>query len=920
MASPAAAMKPVATTDGPRKRRRRAPTTGATEDCFACRKRQVKCDRRRPYCTQCIEQGKDCSGYKTTLTWGVGVASRGKLRGLSLPIAKKTSPTSTPTSTPMDTKTAPTATKKPAAKASAQARGLTIDTRPIPTSIPTSAPNSAPPFQPQYNFVNSNPSPTQPIPIPTSAGPQQGWQVPGFSAHLASYSPSHEIPKRRHQLSHPSLHNLHTSFSPAFDDAPLSASTGSFSTYTDSNFGSPIDYPHTPSEMSFSDPLLNVPANAFGGPPSSVDSNDSIPFSNAAPISYAEQLGAAASQMSTAQGFPDMQSGPVGAASLSDPFFTGELNSMQLSTDGLTPGFLGPNVDDNQKQEDGVIFPENSMSMIPRASFPMNFFQISPRTSFLLDYYDKHICSVLVAFDGPDNPYRSHVLHLAMANEGLQNAISALVVNNIRIRGGSESRLLQQGPAYSPVDETSKSAAEDNRKSHGEPTPEELHYKAASINMLNAQLAHPSKAKDDSVLATLLILCLFHVSDSGFSKFKTQLAGVQKLLRMRESGLQSSFIGWIEMFFAWFDVMTSTVNDREVQIQSSSLDMLDFNQNLGSLEHLSGCEGRLFKLIARLGRLNLLGQRRSVRKEEQFERTPRASATPTPQPLKNERTDYYSLNLFDRLDGNGWGTPLASPGELPGSTPPTASLFPDSPIRDTKSPTSHAHPDNRHEFWREWYDIRSRLRSWTLDSTTIPAADAAPSPDPTSPSSSPKPSPSQQALHHINSSFQLAALLYTERLAYPNLPSSSSNIANLVNSALAHMQHIGVDSCVLKFLLWPLFIVGTECVNEEQRALVRERCVLIQRESGFFNNLSGLEVLERVWREDDAVLEAEADGLVGGLGPKSDVMGGFGLGGGFGSDGAIGLGGIGMKTGGVEGQAFKWRKAMDRIDGEYIII
>jgi hypothetical protein len=34
--------------------------------------------------TQCLEQGKDCPGYKTTLTSGVGVSSRGQVRGLSL--------------------------------------------------------------------------------------------------------------------------------------------------------------------------------------------------------------------------------------------------------------------------------------------------------------------------------------------------------------------------------------------------------------------------------------------------------------------------------------------------------------------------------------------------------------------------------------------------------------------------------------------------------------------------------------------------------------------------------------------------------------------------------------------------------------------------------------------------------------------
>lgn len=87
----AALTQPTVTVKDPaaiRKRRRRAPAGGASDDCFACSKKNIKCDRRRPYCSQCLEVGSECSGYKTQLTWGVGVASRGKLRGLSLPIAK----------------------------------------------------------------------------------------------------------------------------------------------------------------------------------------------------------------------------------------------------------------------------------------------------------------------------------------------------------------------------------------------------------------------------------------------------------------------------------------------------------------------------------------------------------------------------------------------------------------------------------------------------------------------------------------------------------------------------------------------------------------------------------------------------------------------------------------------------------------
>ena len=80
----------IAASAGPaspaKKRRRRAPATGAAEDCFTCRANGIKCDRRRPYCGPCLDVGMGCKGYRTQLTWGVGVASRGKLRGLHLPI------------------------------------------------------------------------------------------------------------------------------------------------------------------------------------------------------------------------------------------------------------------------------------------------------------------------------------------------------------------------------------------------------------------------------------------------------------------------------------------------------------------------------------------------------------------------------------------------------------------------------------------------------------------------------------------------------------------------------------------------------------------------------------------------------------------------------------------------------------------
>jgi hypothetical protein len=466
---------------------------------------------------------------------------------------------------------------------------------------------------------------------------------------------------------------------------------------------------------------------------------------------------------------------------------------------------------------------------------------------FLLDYYDKFICQVLVAFDSHLNPYRMHVMHLAMRSEGLQNAIAALATNNMRMRGGIEGRRLTQDSRLLPQHAFSQMTTHELTEMHGQPSAEELHYKATSIALLNRQLADPNGAQDDAVLATLLILCLFHTCDSGFTRFKTQLMGVQKLLNMRDRTVQSNFIGWIELFFTWFDVMTSTVNDRETEVQGGSLDMMNLTANLGALEHLSGCEGRLFKLIARLGRLNLLSQNRPVRESNT---TPCATPKPT-----TRRKDFYSLN-FGHLDGNGWGSPAR---------------------HEASSPRTPTADDFRSTFWTEWNDIRSRLQEWEFDARV--SADGC-----STTASALALSPSEAALLHISESFRYAALLYTERLVHPTPGSRGVNFQSLVAQGLYHISQIGVTSCVNKFLLWPLFIIGTECVDPEHRAIVRQRCVEIQRESGFFNNLRGLEVLEKTWREHDEMQEGE------------------------------------QEPSGLHRQAFRWRMAMDRVDGEYIVI
>lgn len=55
-------------------------------DCGKCQVRRVKCDRSLPGCRKCGKRSLQCPGYGTKVKWVQGVASRGKLRGKSIPL------------------------------------------------------------------------------------------------------------------------------------------------------------------------------------------------------------------------------------------------------------------------------------------------------------------------------------------------------------------------------------------------------------------------------------------------------------------------------------------------------------------------------------------------------------------------------------------------------------------------------------------------------------------------------------------------------------------------------------------------------------------------------------------------------------------------------------------------------------------
>ena len=51
--------------------------------CHNCRRSRLKCDHSLPHCLKCTSRNQVCLGYGVLLRWGNGVASRGKLTGVT---------------------------------------------------------------------------------------------------------------------------------------------------------------------------------------------------------------------------------------------------------------------------------------------------------------------------------------------------------------------------------------------------------------------------------------------------------------------------------------------------------------------------------------------------------------------------------------------------------------------------------------------------------------------------------------------------------------------------------------------------------------------------------------------------------------------------------------------------------------------
>jgi hypothetical protein len=871
-----------------RKRRRRAPASGASDDCFACVKRNTKCDRRRPYCSQCLEVGKECSGYKTQLTWGVGVASRGKLRGLSLPVARSApAPRSPPTNRPRASSTVSRINEGCEDEISVKLESIGK----IPSSPYTT-----------YDFVNMAPHGVTP---PLQVLPEWNMSAPNDYSPLQDYQ--HDPMNHQRQL--PQLHRLHTLSLGRNDGMGLSSSVESLSAYADSDYASPISQSFQNDEV----PFLHSPIpmyNSFSSRNSNADSPvpglvgdsrgpTSCPDHYYAQSEMSSSISSHQNQYDIVEGRRQQSSPAANEIFYEDDILRKSPNPAASSFSNLPQGVPHRNSSDldmyatsarsshfgwtSINDDDAVSQAASDTDTYPMHLEPMaNSFanDMSPRISFFLDYYEKIICPSVVVIDSPSNPYREHILSLSSSSKSLQHAICALSACNLRMKRKQslghdhwrqqplELEFLDRinGGTFRPQmpRRTSNMPLSPDSQPPDSSLQEEYQHRSLAVHLLNQQLSDPSKARHDCVLATLFILCHYRMCESGVAQFRTQFAGVKKILGMRDSGIETGNWGWMETLFTYFDGITASINDREAQLRGGYLEMIASHSNPNhSLENLAGCDSILFKTIGKLGRLNMLSQHRTVSSETYTSGIPSnhlRSSPPRPRPglAGQALVDFYSLHAHN-FDGNGFASTLDDDASFPHLV--------------TLSEPSH--DDLRTQFWTDWKIARSALQEWEFDPSrllaTLPCAPSA---------------IQLRDFGYISEAFRYAALLYTERLACPSFPSSHLNFQNLVSQVLFYVTSLEVNSPAEKFLLWPLFVCGSECVNELQQSIVRTKCREIMGRSGYLNNLAGLEVLEKLWAERNGNGMGDAQGM------GRDTFGG----------------------------PFRWTRFMEGSEGEWIMV
>lgn len=788
----------------PKKRARRAPAPGAANDCFTCQELHMECDRRRPYCSQCLEHDKSCSGYKTALTWNIGVASRGKLRGLTLPIA---------TSEAVSRRSVARGRKRWVV--SNQLPELDAESAHLPPAVASqSADPSAKIGTRQYSFVNMDPKHSATTPkSPT----------PGARSRSAPQSDAHNSPRVRKRPRRHSSDSLRVQYADqirGLQDSLLSASV--LGLLNDHSFGLSIDSSPKAPLVVASEPyhghFFSFPAsgdllndNIYTEPPAMGWLRENCPSLNLDPsmANYSHH------ELSPTVAAPAVRADNILLNQESLDVYGFAANNAIWCGDSAADNSTRYLAQDQAVQVNALSYPDQLSLGI---SEPLSF--QSGQTSnlrCLIDYYDRVVPPVPTTFNSRTHPYKAYILRLAAGNGALQYAIAALSANYMRQR----CACARPNPSRQPFSDffhdefvRKSSSAHDmvdagrNQMPSlclGERLEREFYFKEVCSRALNEQLGEMNLRKDDSLRATILMLCLDHVCGMGLASLKRRFASVSKIVSVHGEimTMNTKATTWLAIMFTWFDSMMLAGGRGKETFPAGSTMSPGVNEESWRLGTLAGCNGKLFQIISQLGQLNL------------------ARGDPPLIPA-------------DQAAHLGFGQILTPADNYSDYSDYIPNLNPADEGRPT--PFANAETDPRSQFRSKRNEIRAQLEGWRWDPPAQYPTGAKPA------------APLRQFnSDHVSESFRCAALLYIECLTSSRMAGMQPRVRTLVKRVLFHTSNVECDIS----LILPLFVAGLSDASEQICHLKGEGCLDLLDDSDLLRSVSALELAQHLWRGDD---------------------------------------------------------------------
>ena len=773
-----------------KKRGRRTLNTGAANDCFACQELHVRCDRRRPYCTQCLEHGKKCSGYKTALTWNVGVASRGKLRGLALPIvtSERTSRRSItkgrkkwvisnrmPEPGPASSDFCPATTTQtfyPAAEKGTKQFGL----------VNMDSPHSA-------TSLNSDP-----------LAARCPW-APQSDIHISPCMCKRPRRYSSEPLLVPALDHLQ-----GYQDFPMPANISDL--YDDRVFGTSAEYSPTAA-------FKGRPARELSGPRASLDSsNGEMCTTSHEPGGWSLENCSGPNPDPLATDHTDhkpLPTFPAWTSTADNIFLRGSCDAYGFPTNGeiWNDSRADPNIRHSIQDEGTNIDVQNVVG-----NWTPGFSQsrVTPdgkinKVQFLIDYYDRVVPPISATYGNSSHPYKSNLLRLAVASKAVQHALAALAANYMRQRSAAIASMTRSKQPfskffhdefvrYSFVHNTLDAGRNQSAFVHSNGNSvDEIFFKETCFKLLNEQLAAVERRRAESLQAAILILCLEHTCTMGLENLKRHHVEVAEMLSLHgdSSIIDFEAMTWLAVMFTWYDSMVVTGGQGREHVADASMIPSSAYKESWSVGILAGHNCKLFDIITQLN--SNVG--------DQMGRGSSLQAT---------KLGFGRMSSsFDK----GFDYCSMVPNQDDGSQP--------APLVDARVGLCV-------QFWRERGDVRAEL-----EQTRNP------------------PSPKAAALQQVNSThlseaFRYVALLYNECVVLRHAEEVQAHVQTLMKRLIYHVSSVPNDLS----LLLPLFIAGLKSPSEQTCQLLGAACLDMQEDSQFLKNISAMELLQHLWQGDDS--------------------------------------------------------------------